>query len=105
MPIVFIEMYGFSLNMEGVAFLGILVGAILTIPPYFAYLYYIQEPQFDDNGNIEPEKRLPPAMVGAFAIVICLFWFGWSAGRTHWIVPIIGSAFFSIGAFCLFNAV
>jgi len=104
-PIVFVEMYGFNLGLEGVAFLGIFVGAVLTVPVYFAYLYYVQEPQFDENGNISPEKRLPPAIVGAFCIPICMFWFGWSAGRTHWIVPIIGSMWFSVGAFCLFNAV
>lgn len=34
-----------------------------------------------------------------------MFMFGWSAGRTHWVVPIIGSSFFAVGAFCLFNAV
>ena len=104
-PIVFVEMYGFSLGTEGLAYLGIFVGAILTIPCYFAYLYYIQEPKFDEHGNIQPEKRLPPAFVGGVCIPICLFWFGWSSGRTHWIVPIIGSGFFSIGAFLLFNSV
>lgn len=80
-------------------------------------------PQFNENGELQPEKRLPPAFVGGPCIVICLFWFGyvasfscrmgsepnaddrWSSGHTHWIVPIIGSAFFSIGAFLLFNSV
>ena len=75
-PIVFVEMYGFNLGMEGLAYLGILIGMFVTIPFYFAYLYYIQEPKFDDKGNIQPEKRLPPAFVGGFCIPICLFWFG-----------------------------
>ncbi|KAI9669862.1 MAG: hypothetical protein M1831_006897 [Alyxoria varia] len=104
-PIVFIEVYGFSLGTQGLAFLGILIGAFITIPPFFWYLATFQEPKFDANGNIQPEKRLPPAIPGGVAIVICLFWFGWSAGRTHWIMPIIGSAFFSVGAFLLFNSV
>ena len=64
------------------------------------------EPQFNANGELKPEKRLPPAFVGAFAIPICLFWFGWSARPdVHWIVPIIGSSLFSMGAFLLFNSV
>ncbi|KAI9727532.1 MAG: hypothetical protein M1828_006474 [Chrysothrix sp. TS-e1954] len=104
-PIVFVDIYKFTLGTEGVAFVGILIGAILTIPPFFAYLYYIQEPQFDEKGLIVPEKRLPAACVGGFAIPICLFWFGWSTGNTHWIMPIIGSAFFSVGALLLFNSV
>lgn len=104
-PIVFTEIYGFSLGLEGLAFLGILIGALLVIPPFFAYLYYVVEPQFNDKGELKPEKRLPPAFVGGPCIVICLFWFGWSAGRTHWIMPIIGSGWFTIGAFLLFNSV
>jgi DHA1 family multidrug resistance protein-like MFS transporter len=64
------------------------------------------EPQFNENGELKPELRLPPAFVGAFCIPICLFWFGWSGrASVHWIVPIIGTGWFSIGAFLLFNSV
>ena len=103
--IVFIEIYGFGLGLEGLSFLGILVGAVVVIPPFFLYLRCSLEPQFDEQGNIQPEKRLIPAMVGGFCIPICLFWFGWtSRASVHWIVPIIGSSFFSIGTFLLFNS-
>ncbi|CAG8977637.1 hypothetical protein HYALB_00006587 [Hymenoscyphus albidus] len=88
--IVFIEVYGFNLGEEGLSFLGIFIGALV----------------FNENGELKPEKRLPPAFVGAFCIPICLFWFGWtSQPQIHWIVPIIGSSFFSTGAFLLFNSV
>ena len=76
------------------------------LPCFCIYLYYIQEPQFNDQGDIKPEKRLPPAFVGAFCIPICMFWFGWTSREdVHWIVPIIGSSFFCSGAFLLFNSV
>ncbi|KAG0650048.1 Caffeine resistance 5 [Hyphodiscus hymeniophilus] len=104
--IVFEGIYHFNLGEEGLSFLGILCGALITIPPYFLYLYYFQEPQFNEDGEIQPEKRLPPACVGAFCIPICLFWFGWTSRESiHWIVPIIGSGFFSVGALLLFNSV
>ena len=104
--IVFVEIYGFGLGEEGLAYLGILMGAILVIPPFFLYLYYYLEPQFDENGECQPEKRIIPSFVGAFCIPICLFWFGWtSRASIHWIVPIIGSGFFSVGTFLLFNSV
>ncbi|TKA24953.1 hypothetical protein B0A50_06051 [Salinomyces thailandicus] len=104
--IVFGEIYGFGLGIQGLSYLGLLVGAMLIIPPFFAYLKYYLEPQFDENGNIQPEKRLIPAFVGAFCIPICLFWFGWSSRPdVHYIVPIIGTAWFTIGAFLLFNSV
>ncbi|KAF2832809.1 MFS general substrate transporter [Ophiobolus disseminans] len=105
-PLVFSEIYGFNLGLEGVAFLGILVGTLIACACLFTWLYFWQEKQFDDNGNIEPEKRLIPAMVGCFAVPICLFWFGWTSRESiHWIVPIIGTSFFGMAAFTLFNAV
>ena len=122
-PIVFVQIYGrhagtvfradkltllsgFNLGELGLAFLGILIGALLVIPPFFLYLKKYLEPRFKEDGSIKPEERLTAACVGAFAIPICLFWFGWSARPSvHWIVPIIGSGWFSIGAFLLFNSV
>jgi DHA1 family multidrug resistance protein-like MFS transporter len=106
-------MYGFSLGKEGLAFLGLLVGAFIGLLVgafiaaicLFSWLYYYQEKQFSADGTLQPEKRLPPAMVGGFFVPICLFWFGWSARPDiHWIMPIIGSSFFSIAAFLLFNS-
>ena len=104
-PIVFTEIYGFSLSMEGLSFLGLLIGALVAIPPFFWYLHKYIEPEFNEKGEIQPEKRLGAACVGSFFIPICLFWFGWSAHNTHWIMPIIGSAWFSVAALILFNCV
>ncbi|KAK6087022.1 multidrug resistance protein [Seiridium cupressi] len=105
-PIVFEGIYGFSLGIEGLAFLGILIGVFVVLPPFVWYQHKYIEPKFNENGELKPEWRLPPSFVGAFAIPICLFWFGWSSRPDiHWIVPIIGTAWFSIGAFLLFNTV
>ncbi|KAI9839881.1 MAG: hypothetical protein M1819_000073 [Sarea resinae] len=105
-PLVFEGIYKFNLGENGLAFLGILIGAVLVVPPFFLYLYYVQEKQFNDKGELKPEYRLPPAFVGSICIPICLFWFGWtSRASIHWIVPIIGSGLYSIGAFLLFNSV
>ncbi|KIV86635.1 hypothetical protein PV11_02235 [Exophiala sideris] len=105
-PIVFINIYGFNLGTEGLAFLGILIGAFVVIGPFTWYQKKYIEPKFNEKGELQPEWRLPPSFVGGFCIPICLFWFGWSARPDiHWIMPIIGSSFFSIGAFLLFNSV
>ena len=104
-PIVFIGIYGFNLGEEGLAYLGLLVSAAVALIGLFSWLYFHQEKQFNENGELQPEKRLPPAMVGCFFVPICLFWFGWSARPSiHWIMPIVGSSFFTIAAFLLFNA-
>ena len=105
-PIVFSHIYHFSQGLEGLAFLGILIGAFALMMPFFYYSYKFVEPQFNHNGELRPEIRLQPAMVGAFFLPVCLFWFGWtSRASIHWIVPIIGTSFFSIGLFLLFMAV
>ena len=102
-PVVFIGIYHFKEQIYGLAFLGLLGGVLVTIPPFFYYLYNVQEKMFDENGQIKPEKRMPVAIFGSFFIPICLFWFGWtSRSSIHWIVPILGSALFPIAGLLLF---
>ncbi|KAF9740656.1 hypothetical protein PMIN06_000382 [Paraphaeosphaeria minitans] len=105
-PIVFVEIYGFNLGQEGLAFLGILVGSLVAMGCLFFYLHFYQEKQFNEKGEIKPEIRLQPAMLGGFFVPICLFWFGWTSRESiHWMVPIVGSSMFGIAAFLLFQSV
>jgi MFS transporter, DHA1 family, multidrug resistance protein len=56
--------------------------------------------------SFKPEGVLPPTFLGSTALPIYLFWYGWSARQSvHWIMPIIGSSFFTIGIVTLFNSV
>lgn len=105
-PIVFVSTYGFNLGEQGLAFMGIFLGALLVYVPFYLWHKYSYEPLFDKKkGNVAPEKWLEPAILGAWAIPICLFGFGWTATASiHWIVPIIMSSFFSIGTFLLFQS-
>jgi MFS transporter, DHA1 family, multidrug resistance protein len=94
-PIVFIGIYHFKPQLLGLAFLGILGGIFLTLPPYFLYIYRVEEKKYDENGKIKPEKRMPVAMLASCLAPISLLWFGWSARTSvHWIVPILGSSIF-----------
>ena len=102
-PIVFIGIYHWREQLVGLSFLGLFVGAFLVMPPFFAYLYYVQEPKYNEKGDLKPEERMPVAIVGALIVPICLLWFGWTSRESvHWIVPIIGSSLFSIAALLLF---
>ena len=62
--------------MEGLAFLGIFSGVCVTYPFYCIYAKWYLEPLYepDEHGNIRvmPEARLPPALIGCWAIPICL---------------------------------
>jgi MFS transporter, DHA1 family, multidrug resistance protein len=102
-PIVFIGIYHFEEQLLGLAFLGILVGILVTLPPFFYYLYTVQEKMFDEDGQIKPEKRMVIAIFGSFFLPISLLWFGWTARPSvHWIMPIIGSGLFPIAGLLIF---
>lgn len=104
-PIAFIEIYKMNLGVSGLPFLSLVVGAWVASVGYFAYLYFVTEKDMK-NDRMTPEKRLPVACVGAFGLPICMFWFGFTAKEDiNWISPTIASAFFSIGACLLFNAI
>ncbi|KAK5677057.1 GTPase-activating protein [Elasticomyces elasticus] len=67
-PIVFNEDYGFTTGQAGLAFLGIPIGVFVVISPLFWWIRKYQEPDFNDSGDLQPEKRLPSAFVGSFFI-------------------------------------
>lgn len=69
--LVFVDIYGFNLGEEGLAYLGIFFGSVVTIGPFFWYLHRYLEPKFNDKGDLVPEERLPAAMFGSFFIPIC----------------------------------
>ena len=78
---------GFNSNLPNFFFTFSIADNLLCSPLLFTYLRIFVEPKFDENGNLPPEDRLPPSFLGAFAIPICLFWFGWSARPdVHWYV-------------------
>ena len=105
-PLVFMDIYSFDLGQKGLAYLGLLLGGIIAVPPMFLYLRYRLGPQFNANGELTPEKRLPPAIVGSFLVPISLLMFGWtSRADIHWIVPIIGSSFLGSAYVCLSYAI
>jgi len=94
-PIVFIGIYHFRPQLLGLAFLGIMGGIFVILPPYFLYIYYVESKMYDEDGKIKPEKRMPVAMFASLLAPISLFWFGWSARSSiHWIVPILGSSIY-----------
>lgn len=68
-------------------FLSITVGVVISIVMYYAYIWYIVEPDIIKNGLGAPEKRLVPAIFSSFCLPIGLFLFGWTGnGEIYWIV-------------------
>ena len=105
-PLIFEGIYEFKLGQTGLAYLGLLVGSLITVPPMFFYLHYHLQQQFNDSGQLLPERRLPPAIIGAILVPISMLVLGWSARASiHWIVPIIGSSFFGVANVLLYYAI
>ncbi|WOO83639.1 Caffeine resistance protein 5 [Vanrija pseudolonga] len=98
-PWVFYEKgYNFNLGASGLPFLAVAVGGCIAYAVFCIWLRWWWEPAYvKAEGKLEPEAYLPLSIVGAICFPICLFWFAWSANRTHWIVPTIAAAFFGLG--------
>lgn len=103
-PFAFGGVYHFDSGQQGLAFLGILVGAFISVLCFLFWVKYGVVPMVA-KPNFKPELVLLPTFVGSFALPICLFWYGWSAHQgVHWIVPIVGSSFFSVSVVTMFNS-
>lgn len=105
-PLVYVNLYGFNLGEMGLTFLSITVGVIISIVVYYAYIYWVVEPDIIKNGLGAPEKRLIPAIASSFFLPAGLFLFGWTGnGSIHWIVSVIGILLFTIGVFILMQCI
>ncbi|KXL49847.1 hypothetical protein M433DRAFT_146212 [Acidomyces richmondensis BFW] len=105
-PLVYIAEYGFNVGEMGLTFLSITVGVVLAIIVYYAYIYYVVEPDIMKNGLGLPERRLIPALIASFFLPAGLFLFGWTGnGHVPWIVSVIGIMIFTTGVFALIQCI
>lgn len=103
-PIVFEQIYGFTLVEEGAAFLGMMFGAWLGLAIYLWYIRRRFTVPMLNGETVEPEVFLPPNFAASVALPVGLFIFAWtSTASVHWIVPIIGTFIFGPGCFMLFQ--
>jgi len=105
--LVFVEIYGFNLGENGLAYMGLFVGALVTYAGFCVYNAKVFIPKMRANGGeLAPEARLPVAIFGSLFLPICMFSFGaTSLPSIHWMVPIVCSSLFSVGVFLLFQSV
>ncbi|KAK4700970.1 hypothetical protein P7C70_g5269, partial [Phenoliferia sp. Uapishka_3] len=103
-PIVFQQGHGWNAGVGGLAFLGVLVGMLVSV----FYTIFIENPRYvrvatAAGGRAPAESRLPPGIGGGVLVVIGLAWFAASCGpKVHWIVPIMAGAPFGAGLVFVF---
>lgn len=96
---VFQEQYGFSIGITGLTYLGLGFGSFtgLIIAGRSSDIFH-RRLTAKNHGFSKPEFRLPPLFISSPLVAAAFFWYGWSAeAKTHWIVPIIGTALFGMG--------
>lgn len=92
--------HGFNVGAQGLTFLGMAIGPIIAFCFYPLQERYYLRKVAENSGKGVPEARMWMARLGALFIPVSLFWFGWTSYPSiHWIVPIIGSAFFGAGIY------
>ncbi|PNP60649.1 hypothetical protein FNYG_14625 [Fusarium nygamai] len=102
-PIVFQQGRGWSPGIGGLAFSGIAVGMLFAVTGTILDNKRYARAAEAAGGHALPEARLPPSLMGSILIPVGLFWFAWTNGKdVHWIVSIIGSAFFACGLVSVF---
>lgn len=102
-PIVFSGGHGWSTGISGLAFLGIMVGALLSVIVTIVWTNPRYIKTIKARGYPVPEDRLTPAMWGGVVIIIGLAGFAATDGKdVHWIAPIIFGIPFGMGMVVLF---
>lgn len=104
-PIVFQQLRGWNSGEGGLAFLGLLVGVVLSVVVNLVYINPTYLKTVHKRGRPMPEDRLPPAIWGGVLLVIGLAGFAATNGPDiHWIAPIIFGVPFGLGMVVVFLA-
>ncbi|CUM68079.1 uncharacterized protein PRCAT00005794001 [Priceomyces carsonii] len=106
-PIVFIEVYRFTIVDLGVSYVSVTIGMLLGSSIYIGYIYYAYTKKLliGKHEDVSPEVFLPPTIAGSVIMPIGIFIFGWTASAgLHWIGPMIGAALFGMGGFVVIQA-
>ena len=77
-PIVFQQNRGWSQGIGGLAFLGVAIGMLIGVGYSIIDNKRYSRVEREHGGEAPPEARLPPAMAGAVALPIGMFWFAWT---------------------------
>lgn len=103
-PIVFQQVRGWPQGVASLPFLAIILGIMLSL----VYVALVDQKRYARvvakyNGAAPPEARLPPAMLGAAALPIGLFWFAWTNDPSvHFMVCVSAGTLFGFAMVLLY---
>lgn len=97
--------YHMNAGVSGLAFLPVIVGALVALVIFLYYDGILQRAKRDHKpwADVEENRRLPLALLGGPCYVISLFWLGWTSREdVHWIVPMLAGIPFGMGYMLIF---
>ena len=101
---VFVEQYGFSVQISGLTFIGFAIGNVCAL----LVLMNTQDKtvaklRAKNNGVFEPEMRLVNLIYVGGWVGPALFMYGWSAEyQVHWFVPVLALFLYGFGQVAIF---
>ncbi|KAF9524912.1 MFS polyamine transporter [Crepidotus variabilis] len=103
-PIVFIDHHGFSIDHDGLIFIGVGIGTTLGSVINWRTSAHYPELMVKWRGSPPPEERLYSAMLGSVILSISIFWFGWTGNYSSipWYVAGISTVFIGMGISLIF---
>lgn len=100
-PDIWTKVYGQSKGVGGLNYLSIAIGCFVGIFLQLKMVDRVYGALKRRNGGVgRPEFRMPSLAIGSVVLTVGLFWYGWSIGHTHWIMPDIGALLCSVGVIC-----
>ncbi|KAK6066622.1 Polyamine transporter 3 [Seiridium cupressi] len=106
-PLIFQQFYGLSPGVTGLCFLPVGVGALLSLPVFYAYDGYLRRAQEQKKpwSMQEEYRRVPLACIGGPLFVIALLWLGWSSrSNVSFVAPLLAGIPFGMGFMLIFMA-
>jgi MFS family permease len=103
-PIVYQQVRGWPQGVASLPFLAIALGIIFSL----IYVAAVDQKRYakiveKNKGFAPPEARLPPAMLGAVALPVGLFWFAWTNDPdTFWLISVSAGVLFGFGMVLLY---
>jgi DHA1 family multidrug resistance protein-like MFS transporter len=105
-PLVYLEMYGFSIGIMGVIFICVIIGAGIGVMVYTSLVWFIYEPYTLKYGIGKPEYRLVPGIFAAALAPAGMFIFGYAAKPgISWVAPTVGIALYAACSFVVSSPV
>jgi DHA1 family multidrug resistance protein-like MFS transporter len=102
-PIAFQEYRGWNAGVGALPFAAIIVGVAFAC----CFVAYFTKTRFakklEETGDVVPEERLIPMIVGGALLPIGMFWFAWTSNpNIIWVPQVISGAFIGAGVLLVF---